>query len=232
MQTKAVYQRATDLVRSIYDKRIHTPAILPTDSYFPNAGRFIAHWQALRDEAAAVAEKLQEVPRFHELMAEQAPISANDGHDWRMFICKAYGVEIPVNLARCPALGSLLKTCPEVKTACLSFLAPHKHIPRHRGPFRGIMRFHLGLSVPRRADGTPATRMFIDDQEIRLGDGDGLLWDDTYPHEVINDADQTRTALLLDVWRPHMPLDMKILSRSIMGAAGMAIRRNKISYKP
>ena len=38
-------------------------------------------------------------------------------------------------------------------SACLSFVAPGKHIPVHRGPFRGVLRFHLGLIVPPDADG-------------------------------------------------------------------------------
>ena len=37
----------------------------------------------------------------------------------------------------------------------------------------------------------------------RLDDGECLLWDDTYPHEVWNKTDEVRIALLLDVWRPR-----------------------------
>ena len=43
--------------------------------------------------------------------------------------------------------------------------------------------------------------MNIDGVPYRLGDGESLLWDDTYPHEVWNRSDRVRIALLLDVWR-------------------------------
>ena len=58
--------------------------------------------RAIRDEALAVRQNLDSVPRFHDIMREQADISANDGRDWRMFIIRAYGVDIPQNRARCP----------------------------------------------------------------------------------------------------------------------------------
>ncbi|MEO8667041.1 MAG: aspartyl/asparaginyl beta-hydroxylase domain-containing protein, partial [Bauldia sp.] len=108
--------------------------------------------------------------------------------------------------------------------------APRKHIPRHRGPFRGILRFHLGLQIPMEPDGRPATVMMIDDREHRIADGEGLLWDDTYPHEVFNNSDQPRIALLLDVWRPNMPADMEVLSRLIVGAVQIGMRYRGVSY--
>jgi aspartate beta-hydroxylase len=86
---------------------------------------------------------LDRVPRFHDIMPAQADISATDGRDWRMFIMKAYGVAVEKNLQRCPTVAELLDQAPEVVSAVLSFLAPGKHIPEHRGPFRAILRFHL-----------------------------------------------------------------------------------------
>lgn len=222
------YDRASGIIRLIFEKRIDAPPVLDARRDFPNSARFAADWQKIRDEAMAV--RLDRVPRFHEIMPEQADISANDGHDWRMFILKAYGVGVPENIARMPTLARRIAECPEVMSAAISFLAPHKHIPRHRGPFRGIMRFHLGLKIPREAGGRPATVMMIDDREHRIGDGECLLWDDTYPHEVLNNADEPRIALLLDVWRPHMPLDLEILSRLIVGTVQLGMRYRGVSY--
>lgn len=222
------YERASGVVRRIYEKRIEAPAVLDPDLDFPNAKKFAARWEAIRDEAKQA--KLETMPRFHDIMPEQADISANDGKDWRMLILKAYGVGVPENIARMPILAGLLAQCPEVKSAIVSFLAPRKHIPRHCGPFRGVMRFHLGLQIPKQVDGRPATIMMIDDQEYRIADGDILLWDDTFPHEVINNADEPRIALLLDVWRPRMPVDMEVLSRLIVGAVQIGMRYRGVSY--
>jgi len=219
-----VYDFAANAIRRIYDARISGPPVLDAEQLFPDAARFIAAWPELRLEALQLAERLQSVPRFHELMASQAEISANDGRDWRMFVLKAYGAEIRKNLTVCPQLAALLATTPDVLSASLSFLGPHKHIPCHRGPFRGVLRFQLGLSVPLDLAGRPAAVLRLDDQEHRIGNGDALLWDDTFPHEVWNRSDEVRIALLLDVRRRGMPFDMAVLSRLLIRAIGTTVR--------
>jgi aspartate beta-hydroxylase len=192
--------------------------------------RFNLAWQRIRDEALTLAARLESVPRFHDIMPEQASLSAQDDRDWRIFILKAYGVEIAEHMAKCPVLASLLRETPEVLSASLSMLAPRKHIPCHRGPFRGVLRFHLMLSMPLRPDGTPAAALTIAGHDHRLGDGDCLLWDDTYSHEARNDSDEVRIALLLDVRRPDMPADMKILSRMIVSGVQMVMKYRGVSY--
>ncbi|AXK79631.1 aspartyl/asparaginyl beta-hydroxylase domain-containing protein [Pseudolabrys taiwanensis] len=224
------YDRAADVVRAYYDRRIDTPATLDTDRYFPEASRFTGAYPAIRREALAVLDTLHRVPRFHDLMPQQADISAGDGRDWRMFILKAYGVAVEENLQRCPTLDALLAETPDVVSCVVSFLAPRKHIPAHRGPFRGILRFHLMLSMPLADDGLPACELNIDGVPYRLADGDTLLWDDTYPHEVWNRSDEVRIALLLDIWRKDMPADAALVSAALMAATRAWIRKRGMSY--
>ena len=225
-----LYDLSTGLVRKIYDSRITGPAVLDIAAYFPEGRRFIEKWHEIRDEAMRVANDLENVPRFHELMPEQAVISANDNRDWRMLVLKAYGVSVRQNLARCPVLAALVSSVPDVLSAALSFLAPGKHVPRHRGPFRGVIRFYLGLSVPGSADSRPAAVLAIDDREYRIGNGECLLWDDTFPHEVWNRGESVRTALLLDVRRRGMPFDIALLSRVLIAGIGASVRLRNISW--
>jgi aspartate beta-hydroxylase len=72
--------------------------------------------------------------------------------------------------------------------------------------------------------------MNIDGVPYRLGNGDGLLCDDTYRHEVWNTSDQVRIALLLDVWRRDMPMDIALLSRAILLGTLAVIRMGGMSY--
>ena len=219
-----VYDRVGNLVRWAYDARITAPPVLDLDIYFPNASKFTSAWREIRDEALQLAAHLQSVPRFHELMQEQAAISANDGRDWRLFVLKAYGVEFPHNMAACPTLARLVAAAPDVLSAAISFLGPGKHIPAHRGPFRGVLRFYLVLSMPLLDDGKAAAVLRVADQEYRIAEGDCLLWDDTYEHEVWNSSDRLRTVLLLDVQRRGMPLDLQLLSRFLIGMVGIGVR--------
>jgi aspartate beta-hydroxylase len=223
-----LYDSAIRALRWIFDHRIRAPHLLDAASDFPGGANFVASWRRIREEALALAQHMPGIPRLHEMMQEQADISASDDIDWRVFVLKVYGVELEPNMARCPALATLLRDHPEVLSATLSFLAPGKHVPRHCGPFRGIMRFHLGLAMPRMSDGSLGAVLEIEDKQYRLGDGDTLLWDDTFPHEVWNPTDKVRIALLLDVWRPGMPADLRLLSRLILLGAGLVIRLRKI----
>ncbi|GGA30499.1 aspartyl/asparaginyl beta-hydroxylase domain-containing protein [Dyella nitratireducens] len=219
-----LYDLSANAVRRLYDTRIDTPPVLDAGFYFPDAARFAGAWQAIRDEALAVAARMQSIPRFHEVMPAQMPISGNDGKDWRVYILKVYGTNIDKHLAACPMLAQLLASTPDVLSATLSFLAPRKHIPRHRGPFRGVLRYQLGLSVPVDMEGRPAAVLLLNDHEHRIGNGEHLLWDDTYPHEVWNHSDEMRAALLLDVRRRHMPMDLRLLSSALIASVGMVAR--------
>jgi len=219
-----LYDRTAGVLRHIFDSRVDAPAVLDPGAHFPDAKRFAASWRQLREEALRVAERLQDVPRFHEIMPQQASISANDARDWRMFILKAYGVEVPRNMAACPTFAALVASSPDVLSASLSFLAPWKHIPPHRGPFRGVLRFYLVLVMPVAPDGGPAAVLRIGDAEYRLASGDMLLWDDTYEHEVWNTSDEVRVALLLDIRRRDMPVDMMLLSRGVISLLRLGIR--------
>jgi aspartate beta-hydroxylase len=218
------YNHGAWLVRQIYDKRIEGPPILDAATYFPDAMKFAAAWREICAEADAVMQQFAQIPRFHDIMPEQADISANDGRDWRLYVLKAYGVEHRQHMAHCPALARIVADSPDVLSASLSFMESGKHVPPHRGPFRGVIRFYMGLSVPRRADGVPAALLKIDGVEYRIGGGEWLLWDDTYRHEALNAGDTIRSVLLLDVARRSMPADMRLLSSAMIAAIAAGVR--------
>ncbi|TQI81250.1 aspartate beta-hydroxylase [Serratia fonticola] len=219
-----LYDRAVRVLRQIYDRQLSSGPVLDSHQWFSDARYFTAQWQQIREEALDVAHNLQHIPRFHEIMSEQAAISANDDRDWRMFILQAYGHPIPQNLARCPTLARLISNAPDVLSASLSFLAPGKQVPAHRGPFRGILRGYLVLAMPKRADGSPAAVLKLNGKEYRLNEGEFMLWDDTFEHEVWNDSDRVRTVLLLDIRRRDLPLNLRALSALIVLLVRLNVR--------
>ncbi|MCB1406537.1 MAG: aspartyl/asparaginyl beta-hydroxylase domain-containing protein [Rhodobacteraceae bacterium] len=207
-------KRLTARLRWFY-RDIDTPPILDPDRYFPAYRDLETRAEALRAEALAVFAAHPDVPRFHDILATQARISASDGKNWRMFMVKSFGYTIRDNAAQTPVLARFLAAHPEVTTAALSYLDPGKHIPRHRGPFRGILRYHLCLYAP--DCGTDrAPWLAVDDVTIPYQEGAGLLWDDTFAHEVLNPGPNPRIALLLDVRRPVTRLTHRALFRLMM----------------
>lgn len=219
-----LYDRTVAIVQQLYARGLSTTAILDTPQFFPGAHAFQARWPEVRQEALQIAEHLLSVPRFHDLLPNQAAISANDDRDWRMFVLKAYGITVSRNLRRCPVLAELLENDDTVLSAAFSYLAPGKHIPEHNGPFRGIVRFHLSLSAAPDDTGQPGTILRIAGVDHRLADGDMLLWDDTFPHEVWNRTSQLRVALLLDVRRERMPVALRLLSAILVAGIASGFR--------
>lgn len=214
MVAELVKRRATRRLRQIY-AGIDTPPILDMEQYFPQAEALQMLFPALQAEALALYAGQGNIPRFHEISSTQTRISASDGKSWRMYMVKSYGHLIRANAARTPALAGFLADNPQVSTAAYSFLEPGKHIPRHSGPFKGILRYHLCLYAPD-AGSPEAPWLEVDGQRIPYVEGGGLLWDDTFPHEVLNPGPHPRIALLLDVKRPVEGLMQKLAYRWVM----------------
>lgn len=222
------YSVARSTMGRIYNTFLQTPPVLERATFFPEAQQFDDAWPELRSEALSFMDSLESVPRFHELMPEQYQLSSHGNREWRMLVLRAYGLNINENLQRCPTLARLLEGKPHITSASLSFLAPGKKVPTHTGPFRGITRYYLGLEVPTLADGRPGVELTIAGQAYRLGGGDSLLWDDTYPHRVSNETDHWRIALLLDVYRANMPAPLRLFTDGIIGVAKMSIKWRKV----
>ena len=222
------YRLARGGMTSIYNAFLDTPPILNTEQYFPEAPAFTKRWQEIREEALAIAGDIDKVPRFHEIMSEQYQLSAHGEKEWRMFVLRAYGLDLSENMKLCPVLADLVRANPKIKSASLSFLAPGKQVPTHTGPFRGITRFYMGVQVPLNDQGEPGVTLTIDDQAYKLGNGESLLWDDTYPHSVMNDTEEWRIALLLDVYRENMSSPLRGLTNMIISLAQFSIRTRKV----
>jgi len=84
-------------------------------------------------------------------------------------------------------------------TAFFSILSPGKHIGVHRGPYRGLLRYHLGLRIPEPAG---AAGISVGGEVAHWQEGGSLLFDDGYEHFAWNDTDGIRAVLFMDVERP------------------------------
>ena len=72
------------------------------------------------------------------------------------------------------------------------------------------MRYHLALKVPEK--NRPAIR--IKNRYHTWIEGESVLFDDSWDHEVHNEADDTRVVLIVDVLRP-MPYPFSALNRAV-----------------
>ena len=109
-----------------------------------------------------------------------------------------------------------MERIPGMTTAMFSILSPRKHIEAHRGPYKGVLRYHLGLVVPREKE---RCRIRVGEDIRHWEEGRSLVFDDTYDHEVWNDTDDLRVVLFVDVIRP-LPVPESLVNRAILKAIG------------
>ena len=175
----------------IADRPVHDP------SDFPFVAQIEADWQAIRTELEDLLKRRDNLPAFHEISPDQQYISRGD--KWKVFILYGFGVPSERNCARCPETARLLRQVPRLQSAWFSILAPHYHIPEHRGVTKSLLRVHLGLMIP---DQRNKCVMRVADNLVRWEPGKCLVFDDFYHHEVWNDTDQERVVLIFDFERP------------------------------
>lgn len=156
-----------------------------------------ANWEVIRKELDGILRERDSLPNFQDISEDQARISKDDR--WKTFFFYGYGYRMDDNCARCPETTRLIENVPGMTTAFFSILAPGKHIPAHRGPYKGVMRYHLGLQVPEPRENC---RIRVGDDIGHWQEGCSLMFDDTYEHEVWNETDGVRVVLFLDVMRP------------------------------
>lgn len=177
---------------------------------FPWAEDLRAQWPAMRDELEALLKDRAALPNFQEISPDQYKISQDAR--WKTFMLHGFGQRFDFGCGLCPQTAAALDKVPNLTTAFFSILSPGKHIPRHRGVTKGLVRCHLGLRVPQ---GEARCQMDVGGTPCIWRDGEIFFFDDTYPHEVWNETEEERAILLFDFERP-MGLGGRIVSRLML----------------
>ena len=192
---------------------VPTTPFLPLDTFDWIPG-LEAEWKTIRAELDEVLSYRDALPNFQDISVDQASITDDDG--WKTFFFFAYGFRSEANCARCPRTAALLESIPGLTTAFFSILSPGKHIGEHRGPWRGVLRYHLALKVPEPVSQAGIT---VGGETAHWEEGRSLLFDDGYEHWAWNDTDGVRVVLFVDVIRPLRPPADQI-NRGLIWAIG------------
>lgn len=181
--------------------------------HFPWVADLEANWATIRRELDAVLAERARLPTMQYISKTQRKIIADDG--WKTYFFRAYGERAEENCRRCPETARLLDRIPDLEVAFFSILAPGSHIRAHRGVYKGLLRAHMALIVPEPRE---RIRMSVGDRMIHWREGECVVFDDTYTHEVWNETDGVRVVLLIDVHRPLPPM-LDRLNRAILRVA-------------
>lgn len=152
-------------------------------------------WPEIRAEYDAIRH--ESIPNIQDISVLQRYLTKDSL--WKTYFFYGYGFKVEANCRRCPITAQMLESIPGMKTAFFSVLLPGKFIPPHRGPFRGLLRYHLAVKVPSPED---ACAIRVGGIQRNWREGESLLFDDTYVHEAWNKANSERVVLFVDVMRP------------------------------
>lgn len=175
--------------------RVPTSPFMSADN-FPWIPELESHWLEIRRELETVLTFRDDLPAFHRINRDATDIGTER---WKSFFFYGFGHRSDANCARCPRTAALIAGIPGMSTALFSILEPGARLPRHTGPWKGVIRYHLGLMVPK---AWKSCAIEVNGEVAHWQEGKSLVFDDTYPHSVRNDSEETRVVLFLDIVRP------------------------------
>ena len=185
-----------------YVDRDRRPTFFNIEEFYPALDGVTQAYPVIRRELDNLLARSGEMPQYHELDPGERKISSTTPKRWNVFMLQIMGHKPAANRAWCPETCRVLARVPNMIQAFFSILEPGKSVPEHEGPYLGYLRYHLGLRVPR--DNPP--KLVVNRQDYVWKEGEGVLFDDSWPHSVINSSSETRAVLIVDVRRPLPPM--------------------------
>lgn len=121
------------------------PRVILPEKVFPAARELEERFPALRAEIDALLEK-RTIPAYGAFDPVRA---AQVSEDWKLYYAYMYGQSNELARDEVPTLLSFAQSRPEVVNAFVSILDPGVELPPHKDPYAGVLRYHLGVRVPR-----------------------------------------------------------------------------------
>lgn len=154
-----------------------------------------SQWSAIRDEGM----KLLNAEGNFKDEAE----NLRDTGDWKQFELFARGNRVPNNCAKAPITCKTVEQFAAARTCKrgqvkFSVMHPGTHVWPHCGPTNCRVRAHLGLKVP------SGTFLRVAEQTRSWENGQWLIFDDSFEHEVWHNGTGTRLVLIVDFWHPDL----------------------------
>ncbi|XP_045752455.1 aspartyl/asparaginyl beta-hydroxylase isoform X2 [Mirounga angustirostris] len=155
------------------------------------------NWKLIRDEGLAVMDKAKGL-----FLPEDENL--REKGDWSQFTLWQQGRKNENACKGAPKTCSLLDKFPET-TGCrrgqikYSIMHPGTHVWPHTGPTNCRLRMHLGLVIPKEG-----CKIRCANETKTWEEGKVLIFDDSFEHEVWQDAASFRLIFIVDVWHPEL----------------------------
>jgi beta-hydroxylase len=162
---------------------------------FPDLKPLTDNWQTLREEALKLFDQghIRAAATYNDL-----GFNSFYRRGWKRFYVKWYNQPLPSAQALCPKTVALVESIPSINGAMFALLPAGGDLGKHRDPFAGSLRYHLGLSTPN----SDRCRIWVDGQEYSWRDGEAVMFDETFIHWAENKTETLRVILFADIERP------------------------------
>lgn len=155
------------------------------------------NWLTIREEALSVLDgnSGQFLPEDENL---------RETGNWGQFTLWQQGRKVAAACRYVPKTCGLLERYPET-TSCkrgqikFSVMQAGTHVWPHTGPTNCRLRMHLGLVIP-----SKGCRIRCTNQTREWEEGKVLIFDDSFEHEVWQEAESYRLIFIVDVWHPEL----------------------------
>ena len=149
------------------------------------------------------------IPVTNKLSKEQYKIENKD--NWKMLVFKIGNFYNNKIIKYFPKTIEILKKHKNIIYMSFSVMEPKTHILPHRGLYNGIVRYHLGISIP----DSDNVYLKVNNQIIKWKENESFIFDDTNVHEAVNNSNQKRVIIMIDFYRP-LPLFLNVLNKIVV----------------
>lgn len=204
------------LIENIHEKKVFYTENEKKE-IFPTSIILETNWKVIRKECIKCLQNIEELGNIGRNYIVE---SESFWQGWKTFEFRMFGKDNQENMNKCPILANILKSDPNITSAFFSIMESGKTLSSHYGPFKGILRYHLGLITPPEDSGP--CFISVDGETYDWKEGEGVLFDETYKHFVHNKTPYNRVILFLDVKRPMKTYTLTLINDLILYIMGIS----------
>lgn len=184
----------TDKINSLFDSHCKDPAIFDTKN-FSWTENFRKNWISIKKEFIEYS-KHNEIPLHNQIQSNKKIAACDTNNNWKTLYLRLFGKDTKIT-KYFPLTTKLINLCP-CTLAYFSILEPNAKLTPHIGIYKGVLRYHLGIIIPKEWN-----KCFINVNGYKLNwrEGSDIMFDDMFMHHVENNTSEPRVILFLDIKR-------------------------------
>ncbi len=196
-----------DIINDFLSRHCSDPAVFNSKD-FPWTKTFRDNRQVILDEYKKYTNTYI-VPGYKKINTETSSCDVNGG--WKTLFLRIYDTNTTITHLF-PETMKLINEC-SCTLAFFSMFEPNTKLVRHRGVYKGLLRYHLPLIIP---DEWDKCFINVNGRVLNWRIGEDLMFDDRFLHHAENNTNQQRVILFLDIKRDFKSIWLNLLNTIVL----------------